>query len=94
MDFSHTFEEVKVKAEELVDKVKEWIHEGNVRRIIIRDATGHTFMELPLTIAAVGVIAAPILAAIGALAAMVADFHVVVERSEPATPPPSPPPQQ
>lgn len=90
MDFPHNFEEVKVKAEELVDKVKEWIHEGNVRRIIIRDASGHTFMELPLTIAAVGVIAAPVLAALGALAAMVADFHVVVERTTPpSTPPPS-----
>ena len=92
MDLPRNLEEVKVKAEELVDKVKEWIHEGNVRRIIIRDASGHTFMELPLTIAAVGVIAAPILAALGALAAMVADFQVVVERSGPAAPPP--PPQQ
>jgi len=92
MDFPCNFEQVKVKAEELVDKVKEWIHEGNVRRIIIRDASGHTFMELPLTVAAVGVIAAPILAALGALAAMVADFHVVVERSTPPAPPP--PPQQ
>ena len=92
MDLPCNFEQVKVKAEELVDKVKEWIHEGNVRRIIIRDASGHTFMELPLTVAAVGVIAAPILAALGALAAMVADFHVVVERSTPPAPPP--PPQQ
>ena len=74
MDFPHNFEELKVQAGELVEKVKELIHEGNVRRIIIRDESGHTFMELPLTVAAVGVIAVPVLAALGALAAMVAKF--------------------
>ena len=88
MDIARNFEEFKVKAEELVDKIKELFHEGNVRRIIIKDASGHTFMELPLTVAAIGVIAVPILAAIGALAALVANFHVVVERN-PAGPPPS-----
>jgi hypothetical protein len=93
MDIPHVFEEFKVQAAELGDKVKDLLHEGNVRRIIIKDSTGHTFMEIPLTIAAVGAIAAPVLTAIGALAAMVADFHLVVERSEPtAPPPPSPPP--
>ena len=93
MDIPHVFEEFKVQAAELGDKVKDLLHEGNVRRIIIKDSSGHTFMEIPLTIAAVGAIAAPVLTAIGALAAMVADFHLVVERSEPtAPPPPSPPP--
>ena len=93
MDIPHFFEEFKVQAAELGDKVKDLLHEGNVRRIIIKDSTGHTFMEIPLTIAAVGAIAAPVLTAIGALAAMVADFHLVVERSEPtAPPPPNPPP--
>ena len=93
MDIPHVFEEFKVQAAELGDKVKDLLHEGNVRRIIIKDSTGHTFMEIPLTIAAVGAIAAPVLTAIGALAAMVADFHLVVERSEPtAPPPPNPPP--
>jgi hypothetical protein len=90
MDIPHVFEEFKVQAAELGEKVKELLHEGNVRRIIIKDSSGHTFMEIPLTIAAVGAIAAPLLTAIGALAAMVADFHLVVERAEPtATPPPS-----
>lgn len=87
MEFPHSFEEFKVKAEELVEKIKELIHEGNVRRIIIRDGSGHTFMEIPITIAAIGVVAAPLLAALGALAAMVADFRVVVERQTPAAPP-------
>ena len=86
MDFPHTFEELKVDAGQLVDKVKEAIHEGNVRRIIIKDGSGHTFMELPLTVAAIGVIAAPVLAAIGALAAMAADFTVVIERNAPVVP--------
>jgi uncharacterized membrane protein YphA (DoxX/SURF4 family) len=83
MDFPHNFEELKVDAAQLVDKVKEAIHEGNVRRIIIKDGAGHTFMELPLTVAAIGVIAVPILTAIGALAAMAASFTVVIERNAP-----------
>ncbi len=89
MDFQRTFEEFKVQANELVDKVKELIHEGNIRRIIIKDSTGHTFMEIPMSVAAIGVIAAPILAAIGALAGMVANFTVVIERN-PQEPPPTP----
>ena len=83
MDIPKNFEELKVKAEELGEKVQELIHEGNIQRIIIKDGAGHTFMEIPLTIAAVGVIAAPLLAAIGALAAMATDFKIVIERSEP-----------
>ena len=49
-------------------KIRELIHEGNVRRIIIKDEHGHTFMEIPLTVATIGVVAAPILAAVGAIA--------------------------
>jgi hypothetical protein len=99
MDFSRNLEELKVQGAELADKVKDLIHEGTVRRIIIKDAAGHTFMEIPLTLAAIGVIAVPILTAIGALAAMAADFTVVIERTEPGAPaadpgpaPASPPP--
>ena len=83
MDFPQRIEELKIQAGELVDKIKELIHEGNVRRIIIKDTSGHTFMEIPLTVAAVGVVAAPIVAALGALAAMIADFRVVIEREPP-----------
>lgn len=81
------FEEIKVQSRELVDKVKALIHESNVRRIIIKDEKGHTYVEIPLSIAAIGVIGAPILAGIGAIAAMVAHFTVIVERSEPEEPP-------
>ena len=50
------FEEVKVLGNELVDKVKALIHEGNVRRIIIKDEHGHTFVEIPVSVAAVGAV--------------------------------------
>ena len=50
------FEEIKVAGQELVDKVKALIHEGNVRRIIIKDEHGHTFVEIPVTVAAVGAV--------------------------------------
>jgi hypothetical protein len=74
------FEEMKVKGRDLVDKVKSIVHEGNVRRIILKDEKGQTFLEIPLSIAAVGVIAAPLLAGLGAIAALVANFTLVVER--------------
>jgi hypothetical protein len=81
------YEQFKVHSQDLADKVRDLIHEGNVRRIIIKDERGHTFMEIPLTVAAVGVILAPILAAVGAIATLVSKFDVVVERNPPATPP-------
>ena len=87
--FDHIYEQFKVHSQDLADKVSELIHEGNVRRIIIKDEKGHTFMEIPLTVAAIGVILAPILAAVGAIATVVAKFDVVVERTTPPAPPPS-----
>jgi hypothetical protein len=95
-NFHVTMEEIKVLGKELVDKVQEIIHEGNVRRIIIRDDHGHTFMEIPLTVAAIGAVVAPVLAAVGAIAAHLAHFTLVVERVQPqppaeqSTPPPPP----
>ena len=80
-NFERTFEQFKVAGKELAEKVRELIHEGNVRRIIIKNESGHTFMEIPLTVATVGVIAAPILAAVGAIAALVSKCEVVVERT-------------
>ncbi len=91
MPFQRTFQEFKVEAGELADKVKEFIHQGNVRRIIIKDASGNTFMEIPLNIAAIGVVAAPILSAIGTLAALVAKFTVVIERTDEHAGPEAPP---
>ena len=86
--FDRMYEQFKVHGQDLAAKVHELIHEGNVRRIVIKDESGHTFMGIPLTVAAIGVVAAPVLAAIGTIATMVAKFDIVVERNPPATPPP------
>ncbi len=87
----HDFiEEVQVMGRDLVDKVKALIHEGNVQRIIIKDEHGHTFIEIPVTVAAVGAILSPVLAAVGAISALVAKFKIVVERSEPKRDDPDP----
>lgn len=77
------FEQFRIHTSELADKIRELIHEGNVRRIIIRDDQGHTYMEIPLTVAAVGAVMAPVLAAVGAVAALVTHVNVVVERTAP-----------
>ncbi|HEX3876201.1 MAG TPA: DUF4342 domain-containing protein [Bryobacteraceae bacterium] len=74
------FEQFKVHGKDLSSKIKDLIHEGNVRRIIVKDEHGHTFMEIPLTVATVGVIAAPVVAAVATIAGMVANFTLVVER--------------
>jgi uncharacterized protein DUF4342 len=79
-DFKVIYEEFKIQGKDLVEKLKGLVHEGNIRRIIIKDKGGETFLEIPLTVAAVGVIAVPVLAAIGAIAALVSDFTIVVEK--------------
>jgi len=86
MSFENFVEEVQVLGRDLVDKVRDLIHEGNVQRIVIKDESGNTFVEIPVTVAAVGAILAPILAAIGAISALVAKFTIVVVRSEPKPP--------
>jgi hypothetical protein len=76
--------EFKVRGEELIKKVKDLIHEGNIRRIIIKDEQGKPYVEIPLTLGVVGVVLAPVWAAIGALAAMASNFKIeVVKREEP-----------
>jgi hypothetical protein len=77
-------EELQVMGEQLLSKVKELLHEGNVRRIIIKQE-GHTIVEFPLTIGVVGVVAAPVLVAIGAISALIAQCSIEVVRSEPPT---------
>jgi hypothetical protein len=75
-------EEFRVKGEELVEKVKQLIHEGNVRRLIIKDEHGKVYLEIPVTVGVIGAIIAPMLAAVGAIAAMVADLKIEVIRSD------------
>ena len=84
------FEEIKVLGHELSDKVRELVHEGNVNRVIIKDEHGRTFIEIPVTVAAIGAVFAPVLAAVGAIAAMAAKFTIVVVRSVPKEMPAEP----
>jgi len=75
-----TSETFRVKGEELLTKVKELIHEGNVRRIIIKDKKNKVLVEFPMTVGVVGTVIAPVLAAIGAIAALVGECSIIVER--------------
>lgn len=75
-------EEFRINGEELIAKIKQLIHEGNVRRIIIKDKEGKTVMEIPLTIGVVGALLAPTLAAVGAIAALLTEATVVVEKAD------------
>jgi len=78
-EFSREF---KVSGEKLVKKVKELIKEGNARKIIIKDEKGKSIIELPVTVGAVGVILAPVLAAVGALAALLTECTIVVVKEK------------
>ena len=74
-------EEFRVSGAQLVEKVKDLLHEGNVRRIQIKHE-GRVVMEIPMTLAAVGVLVAPVLAALGAFAALASECTIVGERIE------------
>jgi hypothetical protein len=73
-------EEYRVRGDDLIAKVKEIAHEGNIRRIIIKDDEGKTLIEIPLTLGVIGAILLPVWAAIGAIAALAANFTLVVEK--------------
>src|SRR5438477_4489988 len=77
----HT-EEYRFSGEELVSRVKELVHEGNIRRIIIKDEGGRPLIEIPLTLGVIGAALLPVWAAVGAIAAMAANYTVVVERAD------------
>ena len=77
-------EELQVMGEQLLSRVKEVIHEGNVRRIIIKQ-DGRTLLEIPLAFGVAGVVLAPVWAAIGVLGALIAQCSIEVIRSEPAS---------
>lgn len=70
----------KVKGEELLKKVKELIHEGNIRNITIKNKEDQILIQFPLTIGVVGTLIAPVLAAVGAMAALVTECSITVER--------------
>jgi len=75
-------EEFKVSGEDLLKKCKELIDQGNVRRITIKNKDGKTIMELPLTVGVVGAVLVPPLAAIGAIAALVTECTIAIEREQ------------
>ena len=78
-------EEIRIKGNQLVDRVREVVEEGNARRILVKK-DGRTVMEFPLSVgvggAAAAILLSPTLAAIGAFASLASDIHVVVERYE------------
>jgi hypothetical protein len=81
-DMTKHTEEFKVNGEDLLKKVKEIIAEGNARKITVKSKEGKSIIELPLTIGVVGAALAPLLAAVGAIAALVAECTIIVEREE------------
>jgi hypothetical protein len=74
--------EFKVNGEDLLRKIREIIAEGNVNRIIIKDHEGKVYLEIPVTLGVIGAVIAPVLAAVGALAALAADFTIEVIRKD------------
>ena len=76
---AHT-EEQKVRGEQLLAKVREIIESGNAKRIIVRSAEGHTILEIPVTLGVVAAALLPLWVAIGAIAALAADYQLVVEK--------------
>jgi len=75
-------EEFSVSAENLVERVKELLHEGNVTRVIIKDDRGKVLLEIPATVGVIGVVIVPWLAALGVIAALATNCRIVVERRE------------
>jgi hypothetical protein len=82
MDTKARQEEFRLSGGEVLDKVKALLHEGNIRRLILKNEEGRTLLEIPLTVGLVGVALLPILAAVGAVAAVVARLTLVVEKVE------------
>ncbi len=74
-------ESFEVNGENLLKKVKEIINEGNVRKITIKDKNGKELIVFPLTIGVVGAVVAPVLAAVGAIAALIGECTISVERA-------------
>jgi hypothetical protein len=81
-------EEFKVNGEDLLKKVKEIIAEGNVHKIGIKNKEGKVLMQIPLTLGIIGAVLLPVLAAVGAIAALLIECTIVVEREDPEAPKP------
>ena len=77
-----TREEFTVSSDDLIEKVKQLLHEGNVTRIMVKDEKGKTLLEMPATVGLIGVVLVPWLAALGTIAALATNCRIVVERRE------------
>jgi uncharacterized membrane protein YvbJ len=77
-----TREEYTVSGSNVVDRVRELLHEGNVTKVIVKDEKGKTLLEIPATVGVIGVVLAPWIAALGVIAALVTNCTIVVERRE------------
>jgi len=84
-----TTQEFTISADEVGKKVRELLHEGNVSRIMVKDESGKTLLEIPVTAGVVGVLLAPWLAAAGAIAALATKCTIVVVRNSKAPNPPT-----
>ncbi|MEV8438733.1 DUF4342 domain-containing protein [Actinosynnema sp. NPDC051121] len=73
----------RLRGQALVEKVRELLHEGNVRRLVIKDDKGHAVMEIPVTAGVVAAVAAPVVTAVAAIAALASDWSIDVERHQP-----------
>jgi hypothetical protein len=82
-------EELKVEGKELVDTVKRIVHEGNVRRIVIRNADSRTVLDIPVNAGLVGVVIAPFIATLATIAVYAAHYSLIIERSGPPAAPPA-----
>lgn len=82
-------EQFKVSGEKLVDRVKELVHEGNARRIIVKNEAGHTLLEIPLTMGIMGAMFLPVWVALGSIAALASHYTLEVEKKDDAKTPPA-----
>ncbi len=78
-------ENLKVNSDTLLAEVEKLVHEGNVNHIKIKNPDGHVYVEFPVTVGIIGLVVAPFLAAVGAIATYAAHFTIEVSRSEPPT---------
>jgi hypothetical protein len=79
-------EEFKITGDQVLTKIRELVHEGNIRRITLKNEEGRTLIEIPLTLGVVGALLLPVWAAIGAVAALATRCSILVERNEPQPP--------
>lgn len=79
-DKSKPYEVIQVAGDQLLKTIRELVHQGNVRRIIIKNTEGHPLLEIPLTLGVVGAVLLPVWAAVGAVAALASGFTLEIEK--------------